>query len=79
MLIISKFPKSIAGCTKCPRGLRVWDPCHRQFSNNNILSRYLFVTIKTALQRFNHNHVEHYRFHQWFHINFTSRKKAWVK
>jgi len=20
MLIISKFPKSIAGCTKCPRG-----------------------------------------------------------
>jgi len=28
MLIISKFPKSIAGCTKCPRGrhaARVFD------------------------------------------------------
>jgi len=53
MLIISKFPKSIAGSTKCPRGRRgprVWDP--------RIHSRYLFVTIKHALCRFNHNHVE---------------------
>jgi len=29
MLIISKFPKSIAGRTKCSRGLGVWDLCHR--------------------------------------------------
>jgi len=35
MLIIWKFWKSIAGCTKCPRGPnathgpRVWDICHR--------------------------------------------------
>jgi len=29
MLIISKFPKNIAGRTKCSHGLRVWDPCHR--------------------------------------------------
>jgi len=29
MLIISKLPKSIAGRTKCLRGLRVWDLCHR--------------------------------------------------
>jgi len=28
MLIISKFPKSIAGHTKCYRGLGVWDLCH---------------------------------------------------
>jgi len=24
-----KIPKSIVGRTKCPRGLRVWDLCHR--------------------------------------------------
>jgi len=29
MLISSKFPKIIAGRTKCPRGLRVWDLCRR--------------------------------------------------
>jgi len=29
MLIVSKFPQSIAGRTKCPRGLGVWDLCHR--------------------------------------------------
>jgi len=29
MLIISKFPKSIADRTICARGRRVWDLCHR--------------------------------------------------
>ena len=29
MLVISKFPKSIAGRTKCSRGLGIWDLCHR--------------------------------------------------
>jgi len=29
MLIISKFPKIIAGRTKCCRGVGVWDLCHR--------------------------------------------------
>jgi len=29
MLIISKFPKSIAGHKKCSCGLGVWDLCHR--------------------------------------------------
>ena len=29
MLIVSKLPKSIAGRTKCPRVLRVWDLRHR--------------------------------------------------
>jgi len=29
MLINSKLPKSIAGCTKCPLELRVWDLCRR--------------------------------------------------
>jgi len=28
MSINSKFAKSIAGRTKCPRGLRVWGLCH---------------------------------------------------
>jgi len=28
-VIVSKSPKSIAVRTKCPRGLRVWDLCHR--------------------------------------------------
>jgi len=32
MLIISKFPKSIADRTKWPRRLRVWDLCHRHCS-----------------------------------------------
>jgi len=29
MLIISNFPKSVAGCTKRPRGPRVWDPWYK--------------------------------------------------
>jgi len=33
MLIIWKFPKSIAGRTKGPRGPRVWDPCSKCCKN----------------------------------------------
>jgi len=49
-------------------GPRVWGP--------RIHSRYLFVTFKHALCRFNHNHVECWRFHQWFHINLPTKKKV---
>jgi len=49
-----KIQKKHSGLNKTPSrptcGPRVWDP--------RIHSRYLFVTIKDALCRFNHNHVE---------------------
>jgi len=73
MLIIPNSQKASRAAQNALAGdmrPRVWDPRNHY--------RYLLVTIKHALYRFHHNHVECYRFHQWFHINLPA-KKCFVK
>jgi len=75
-----KIPKKHREPHKMPSRAACLRPLSQTlFINNSILSRYIWLLRLKLHCNVNDNHVERYRFHQRFHINFAMRKKAWVK